>query len=217
MKQGLAVAGLVAGLAGGAAAGLALGVPSLAGAQNTTTTTTPPTTAPSGTSGTAPTPTDRSQWMKDTLAPLVSNGTITQAQADAVIAALEAAKPDRPAHGHGHRLMVGLSTAATALGVTEAELRTALESGKSIADVAEEKGVDVQKVIDDMVAAAKTHLAEEVTAGRLTQAEADQKLTEATTRITAIVNGEAPLRGPRGERRAPGSPAPSTTPTTAAS
>ncbi|HLF41689.1 MAG TPA: hypothetical protein VI854_09490, partial [Acidimicrobiia bacterium] len=89
----LAAFGLVAGLLGGGAAGLAFGVPGLAGAQtdeSTTTTETPATAA-------------RGQWMRDALAPLVEQGTISQSQADAVISALEEARPARGPHGPGHR------------------------------------------------------------------------------------------------------------------
>jgi lambda repressor-like predicted transcriptional regulator len=45
-----------------------------------------------------------------------------------------------------------LAVAAEALGMTEAELRAELAAGKSIADVAEAKGIDVQTVIDALVA-----------------------------------------------------------------
>ena len=45
-----------------------------------------------------------------------------------------------------------LEAAAEALGMTTDELRTELEAGKTIADVAGEQGVDVQTVIDAMVA-----------------------------------------------------------------
>jgi lambda repressor-like predicted transcriptional regulator len=45
-----------------------------------------------------------------------------------------------------------LAVAAEALGMTEAELRAELEAGKSIADVAQAKGIDAQTVIDALVA-----------------------------------------------------------------
>lgn len=57
------------------------------------------------------------------------------------------ARPFRPGP-RGERL----ETAAEALGMTADELRTELEAGKSIAQVAEEKGVDKQDVIDALVA-----------------------------------------------------------------
>jgi len=66
-----------------------------------------------------------------------------------------------PGFGHGG---VGLDVAAEALGMTEDELRTALEEdGTSIADVAEAKGVDVQKVIDALVKASTENIEERIT------------------------------------------------------
>ena len=78
---------------------------------------------------------------------------------------------------------------ATVLKLTESELKTQLESGKSMAAVAAAQNVNVQLVIDAVVAEMKTHIAEEVASGELTQAQADAKLAEATVRATDIVNG----------------------------
>ena len=55
-----------------------------------------------------------------------------------------------------------------------------------------------QAVVDALVADAKADVAERVTSGDITQAEADQKLAALADRITAMVNGELPLRGPGG-------------------
>jgi polyhydroxyalkanoate synthesis regulator phasin len=192
MKHRIAAIGVTAGVLGGAAAGLAFGVPAIAGAQESPVTV--ETTVPAPTDDTGAT-TDRSAWMQEALAPLVEEGTITQSQADAVVGALEAAKPERGGRGHGGRIGAGLDAAATAIGVTEDELRQALQDGKSIADVAAEKNVDVQEVIDALVADAKTRLDEAVDEGRLTQAEADEQLADVTERITAMVNGELPAGG----------------------
>jgi hypothetical protein len=202
MNHKLAAAGLAVGLLGGAAAGLALGVPGLAGAQSDSTTTTAPatTTAPSDGSG-GERSAGRSEWMAEALAPLVSAGTITQAQADAVIEALEAAKPAgkgggrHGGHGHG---FASLTAAAEALGMTREELATELRDGKTIAEVAAEKGVDVQTVIDAMVSAAKERLAEAVSEGRITQEQADERLATLTDDITKVVNGELPVGPGRG-------------------
>jgi hypothetical protein len=194
----LAAFGLAAGLLGGGAAGMALGLPGFAGAQES-----PSTTAPADPNAPAATAKlSRGAWMRDALASLVAKGTITQEQADAVIAALEEA---RPAKGPGHRgprgkgargiFGRGLDTAAGAIGITAEELRTALRDGQSLADVARSKNVDPEKVVSALVAEVKTHLDEEVASGRHTRAEADQKLARVTERIRAFVNGEAPLKG----------------------
>lgn len=108
---------------------------------------------------------------------------------------------------HGHHRKANLATAASTIGVTEEELRTALRGGQSIAQVAQSKDVDVQKVIDAMVADAKAKLAEAVQNGRLTQAQADAKSANLTDRITEMVNREGlPARGPGGHRHHHGPP-----------
>lgn len=95
-----------------------------------------------------------------------------------------------------------ISVAATALGMTEAELVTELQSGKSIADVAKAKGVDITKVTDALYADLKAHLDAEVAAGEHTQAEADAKLADAKTRIAEMVNKAGlPMRGKGGPGR----------------
>ncbi len=90
---------------------------------------------------------------------------------------------------HGKRGGCDLAEAAEAIGIDEADLRAALDEGDTIADVAEANGVDVDVVVDAMVDAKAARLAEKVTEGRITQAEADEKLAEAEARITDRVNG----------------------------
>lgn len=109
--------------------------------------------------------------------------------------------------GHDRRGKKGphLEAAATALGMTPEELRTALQSGSTLADIAVSKKIDVQNVIDAVIADEKSEITAAVAAGRMTQAEADALLSKVVEHATAIVNGERPPRpfgpGPRGERR----------------
>jgi lipoate-protein ligase A len=92
-----------------------------------------------------------------------------------------------------------LADAAKALGMTEAELKTELQAGKSIADVAKTKSVDLDKVIAALTAGFKAHLDEEVKSGEHTQAEADAKLAEFKTRVTTMVNTAGlPMHGGKG-------------------
>ena len=102
--------------------------------------------------------------------------------------------------GHGgfehHEMFGGLDAAATYLGVTEDNLRTELESGKSLADVAKAKGKSGDGLVDAIVADAKKHLDEEVSEGDLTQAQADQLLARLEEGIRAMVNGERPSLAP---------------------
>jgi hypothetical protein len=133
--------------------------------------------------------------VSDALASLVKDGTLTQAQADAVTKALDAARPDGPGGpGRGP----GLTVAAQALGIDASALRTELQSGKTLADVAKARGVDVQTVVDAIVADMKSHLAQAGADGHLTQAEADTRAADAEEHATAMVNGERPSGPPPG-------------------
>jgi hypothetical protein len=207
-KQMLVAAGLSAGLVGGGAAGLILGSPGLSGAQTGSTTTTVAPRQGSGSTGqsapgTAPKP-DPAARLKSTLDPLVKAGTITQAQEDAVIKALVDAGTHEGRGGPGGRHGgPGLDAAAKALGITTDDLRTQLQGGTTIAKVAAAKNVPVQAVIDAMVAELKTHLAQEVSSGEHTQAQADQQLAGATRRITDMVNNGMPARGTQDRAQAP--------------
>lgn len=97
-----------------------------------------------------------------------------------------------------------LETAAGVLGVSADELRSALEGGKSLADVAAEKGVAKDELVARLTKAVETRLAEQVSSGRLTQAQADERKAELTARITEQVDRKGlPDRGDRGGRQGP--------------
>jgi hypothetical protein len=105
--------------------------------------------------------------------------------------------PEGRGHGGPGKGGPKLEAAAKVLGVTAEELKAELAT-KSLADVAAAKGVDITKVIDALVAEFKAHLDEEVASGEHTQAEADAKLAEFTTRVTDMVNNVRPAGGPEG-------------------
>ena len=95
-----------------------------------------------------------------------------------------------------------LDAAAKALGITTDDLRSALRDGKSIADVAKDKNVDVNKVIDAMVGAAQARIDQAKTDGKITAEQADRLKADLKDRITKLVNGDFGARGDRG--RGPG-------------
>ena len=193
----LVALGLSAGLVGGGAAGMILGTPGLSGAQYDATISTVVDDEPAR--GHGPDRLHPSERLAEILAPLVEDGTITQAQADAVIEAIvDAGPPPRGRHrggrpGPGWRAGRGLDAAAEVLGMSRSDLVDELRRGRTIAQVAETKGVEVQTVIDAMVAEVREHLDEKVADGELTRAQADRRLAEVTERITEMVN-EGPRR-----------------------
>jgi hypothetical protein len=137
----------------------------------------------------------------DALSGLVSDGSITQEQADEVATTLGEAGIGGHG-GHGGRL--DLSAAATALGMTEEELRTALEpEGTTLAQVAEDQDVPVDTLVDALVQAEEERAAQAVEDGRLTQEEADERLAGVEERVTERVISAAPSHE-GGHRGGPG-------------
>jgi lipoate-protein ligase A len=98
----------------------------------------------------------------------------------------------------GHRGGFATEALAKTLKLTATELKTELQAGKSLAAIAAAQNVDVADVKATLTADFKAHLAEEVTSGKHTQAEADAKLAEFTTRLDDQVNKVRPAGGPEG-------------------
>lgn len=202
--------GLVGGLLAGTAAGLVLGVPGLSSAA--TDVTQPAvglvaqvdseTDTGAETDTDAPRP-DRSERLRELLQELVDDGTLTAAQADTVATHLVENAPER-----GHRGPRGggvISEVITeTLGLDAAELREQLQSGATLADIAASQNVEVQTLIDALVAEAQVRLDAAVADGKLTADEAADKAATIEERVTAGVNGERPegagRPGPGGPR-----------------
>ena len=120
-------------------------------------------------------PAARQAKLREALQTLVDAGTLTSSQVEAIVAALEAARPaGGPDHesddGHqgrggpkGERRQEMLAAAAEAIGITTTELQTAVKSGQTIAEVAEANGKSVQSVIDALVAQATADITEHIT------------------------------------------------------
>ncbi len=134
--------------------------------------------------------------LKDQVEAAVTAGKLTRAQADAIEARIASGQglgfggPGGPMGMHGmHRGGEGLTAAATYLGLTEAALRTQLQSGKTLADIAKAQGKTVDGLVQAMVDAEKTELDKAVADGRLTAAQEQQLLTQAKQRATDMVSG----------------------------
>lgn len=136
------------------------------------------------------------------LAGTVAVGTVSTTFANSQTVVTMEMRGGRGPGGMGHG--ASLTTITEALSMTEADLQSALQAGKTVAALAEEKGIALQTIIDALLAEQKTVLAQAVTDGRLTQEQADARLAELATQLptqlsTALTPG---MRG--GDRGMPG-------------
>jgi uncharacterized protein (DUF433 family) len=150
----------------------------------------------------------------------VDNGRLTQEDADAKIAQMEAdilerlesGEPvgplgpggfDMPGGPRGGKFLGGapFDALAEALGMTVDDLRQALADGQTIADLAAAKGVALEDVAGALVAAQAERLQQAVDNGRLTQEDADAKIAQMEANILEHLESGEPI-GPLG----PGGP-----------
>jgi hypothetical protein len=141
------------------------------------------------------------QALKNRVDAAVAAGRLTQAQGNELKARINAGDvpllgvgPGFHHHGGPRGIHGGLDAAAQYLGMTDAQLHTALESGKTLAQVAKSKGKSVDGLVAALVADAKAHLVDAVKAGRLTQAQANAIQSDLNARITDMVNNAPPAR-----------------------
>jgi uncharacterized protein YidB (DUF937 family) len=86
--------------------------------------------------------------------------------------------------GRGHKL----DDVASILGLTTDELRTQLQGGKTLGQIAQDKGISADDLVSQMVAKLTERLNQAVADGRITQAQADTKLADADQRFRALLD-----------------------------
>lgn len=99
-----------------------------------------------------------------------------------------------PGFGPAHPFFHGLDAAATYLGLSEDQLRTQLESGKTLAEIARAQGKSVDGLKAALLEDAQAKLDRAVQDGRLTKAQEQQVLSDLQQRIDGLVNGKLPDR-----------------------
>ena len=148
---------------------------------------------------------DRSAELSALLATLVSKGTITQAQADAVVAAAKSAEAARdalrPAMGGMKDSMKAnldakLALIASTLGTDTNTVLTRLKAGDSLATIA---GAKKDALITALVADETKRIDAAVTAGKLTAAQATTLKANLVAHVTEEVNATRPMGG-KGDR-----------------
>ena len=131
----------------------------------------------------------------EALAGLVDDGSITQEQADEVAATLAESGIGGPSGRGGHGPGRDFSVAAETLGMSEDELRAALQAdGTTLARIAEDQGVEADALVDALVTAGEERIADAVADGRITQEEADERLADLEALITERVESPLPDR-----------------------
>jgi len=139
----------------------------------------------------------------------VAAGRLTKAQGDEMKQRVESGNfplfgplPFGFGFGHGpgffHRGFPGLDAAASYLGLTDAQLGSKLDSGKTLAQVAKDQDKSVDGLVSALVADMKQKLERAVSSGDITKAQETQALEDAQTRFTNLVNGKF-IRPPRPE------------------
>lgn len=141
--------------------------------------------------------------MTDRINQAVANGKMPQQRADEILANLTERVTQgingelRPNRGMERRVAMGvLRLAAEQTGLTARDIVQEIRSGKSLADVLIEHGVDTETFITNAVTALNERLDQAVTNGRLTQADADQKLTQFEERLRERITQPGAMQPP---------------------
>jgi hypothetical protein len=131
------------------------------------------------------------------LALVGAGGAVAASGHSSSIAAKSGTCPGRP--GPGARADFATAVASY-LGITNAELKTARDSGTSLAQLATQQGKTVAGLKAAIYADAKAHLDKDVTAGKLTSAQETSMLASLQSHLDDIVNatGPPPLGPPPG-------------------
>ena len=151
--------------------------------------------------------------LKNRIDQAVKDGHLTQAEATRMKAAID--RESVPMLGPGFRKERhfggrhhGLDAAAKYLGMTEAALRTQLQNGKTLAQVARDRNKSVDGLVTALAAEKKARIEQAVKDGHLTRAQADELVARMKEHVTAMVNGRFERRrehhfGPLGPRGPP--------------
>jgi len=145
------------------------------------------------------------QSIATALGSLVEDGTLIQEQADAVVHELvpivERARFQDRTKALIKRLGRLAAETAEVLAMTPTDLRDQLEVGMTLAEVADANGSSGLQLVADVTDHIAAHLAVQVTAGRLDQAQADEVVAKTARTLSELIDVEHPFRTVLEERR----------------
>jgi predicted XRE-type DNA-binding protein len=157
------------------------------------------------------------------VAQMVSNGRLSQTQADELLnnldtsldTAINGGLPEGFTNRRGGRggnnnrvtMLLDARTSAvliretaTLTGLTQRDILQEVRNGKTLAQIATEKNVEASAIVTAAVADITTQVNQWVTSGRLTQAQADEYLAGLEAKLTEQMNSATLLRGGRRNR-----------------
>lgn len=105
-----------------------------------------------------------------------------------LVAAMAVSAVGARGRGPRHRGVHFVELLAEATGFDMADIKAELEAGKTLAEVADENGADIDALIETALDDMQARLDEAVAEGRITQAEADDMLADAAERLAERVN-----------------------------
>ncbi|NNE94824.1 MAG: hypothetical protein HKN24_02235 [Acidimicrobiales bacterium] len=91
-----------------------------------------------------------------------------------------------------------IETVTEVLDLSAEEIHEAFQNGTTLAELSEAQGVPVDTLIDALVTATESEVAEHLEAGDITQEQADRILESLEERVTTMVNADRPIREGRG-------------------
>ncbi len=148
--------------------------------------------------------------LKNRVDDAVAAGLLTKAQGDALKKRIDSSSSDLPLRfglsrfaprANGFDFKFGLAApfarfeaASSYLGLSESELQAQLAEGKTLAQVANDRGKSVDGLVDALVKAAEKQIDAAVASGKLTKSQADDLKAGLSARMTRLVNGELRFR-----------------------
>jgi hypothetical protein len=130
----------------------------------------------------------------------VADGRLTKTQGDELKQRIESSDLPFPLlglrRGPGHDLehlaapFAKFEAAASYLGLSESELASRLAQGKTLAQIAKDRGRSADGLVDALVKAAEKQIDAAVDSGKLTKSQADDLKSGLQERMTRIVNGD---------------------------
>ncbi|MCE1253234.1 MAG: hypothetical protein LWX83_06745 [Anaerolineae bacterium] len=154
-----------------------------------------------------------SEKRSEQTAQMVTDGKLTQTDLDKMLEDLktnltewyDSGKIPEALMQRGGGVRVGYTEVAEALGMTVEDLTSALKAGTTISQLVQKQGITLDTLVTTLLQPFSEQLDKSVSDGKMTQAQADQKLADMKTDLTTrLENNQLDAGGPGGDKPAGG-------------